>query len=305
MIDLSEEGCGCEGFVASSIRFFRNAVLTQSASSLFRPRRLTSCERRGFLLVFLRQAMPHATWLLRDAAAHLHAGPLRGAIEPRSPERGLFDIVRDQRRFADQEILGVALDPVHAASAGSLVDCYQRGGDLIATYAQTPERPVRVQVYWRAESAADRAPLVDLQVSVQTSLLDSRPRLATSSRLPRGELRRLIDARAGMFEPISLAQTHELSFLPEQGRECFLFRWPDVEASYVEIVYPGDSDCSKLKLCGSGRWELSHGLFSGELEKGVIVRARVRGAYLPRERDEELAARAYAEFLKSDLPLTT
>ncbi|HXT57755.1 MAG TPA: hypothetical protein VN699_03930 [Pirellulales bacterium] len=249
--------------------------------------------------------MPHATWLLRDAAAHLHAGPLRGAIEPRSPERGLFDIVRDQRRFADQEILGVALDPVHAASAGSLVDCYQRGGDLIATYAQTPERPVRVQVYWRAESAADRAPLVDLQVSVQTSLLDSRPRLATSSRLPRGELRRLIDARAGMFEPISLAQTHELSFLPEQGRECFLFRWPDVEASYVEIVYPGDSDCSKLKLCGSGRWELSHGLFSGELEKGVIVRARVRGAYLPRERDEELAALAYAEFLESDLPLTT
>jgi hypothetical protein len=249
--------------------------------------------------------MPHATWLLRDAAAHLQSERLRGAIDPRVPERGLFEIEQDQRRLVDQEILGVVMGSVHAASAGSLIDCYPRGGDLIATYAQTPERPVRVQVYWRAESAADGAPVVDLQVSVQTSLLDSRPRLTTSSRLPCGELRRLIDARAGAFESISPTETDEQSLLSGQGRECFLFRWPEVEASYVEMVYPGDSDCSSLRLCDSGRWELRHGLFSGELEKGVIVRARVRGAYLPRERDEELAARAYAEFLESDLPLTT
>jgi hypothetical protein len=249
--------------------------------------------------------MSHATWLLRDSAAHLQWESLGGVIDPRTPQRGLFDVRRNQQQFAGHEILGVDLRVSETTTVGNLIDCYQRQGDLIATYAQTLEQPTRVQVYWRAGSAADSAPLVDLQVSVQTSLLDSRPRLAPSSRLPRGELRRLIDARAGMFESISLAEAEERSFLPEEGPECFLVRWPDVEASYVEMVYPGDSDRSKLKLCDSDRWELSHGLFSGALEKGVIVRARIRGGYLPRDRDEELAARAYAEFLKSDLPLTT
>jgi hypothetical protein len=230
---------------------------------------------------------------------------LRGVIDPRKPERGLFDIQRAKRPFARHEILGVALDVRETTAAGSLIDCYQRGGDLIATYAQTPERPMRVQAYWRAESGTESSSVVDLQVSVQTSLLDSCPRLATSTRLPRGELRRLIDARAGACESISLAEARPWVLEPEQGPACFLFRWPGAEASYVEMVYPGDSDRSKLKLCDSGRLELGHSLFSESLEKGVIVRSRVRGAYVPRDRDEELAALGYAEFLKSSLPLTT
>jgi hypothetical protein len=46
-------------------------------------------------------------------------------------------------------------------------------------------------------------------------------------------------------------------------------------------------------------------LFSQQLEKGVILRARVRGTWLPADRDESLAAASYRNFAALDPPLTT
>jgi hypothetical protein len=41
------------------------------------------------------------------------------------------------------------------------------------------------------------------------------------------------------------------------------------------------------------------------LEKGVILRARRRGVFVPRANDNEAAARCYEAFAKSPPPLTT
>jgi hypothetical protein len=54
----------------------------------------------------------------------------------------------------------------------------------------------------------------------------------------------------------------------------------------------------------------THLLFAAELtqfglEKGVILRARVRGVFVPRDRDETLVRAAWQAFVQSEPPLTT
>jgi hypothetical protein len=46
-----------------------------------------------------------------------------------------------------------------------------------------------------------------------------------------------------------------------------------------------------------------HRLFSFPLEKGIVLRARVCGALLPREQDAQLAAECYATFAAEEPPL--
>ena len=50
---------------------------------------------------------------------------------------------------------------------------------------------------------------------------------------------------------------------------------------------------------------LSHRLFAERLEKGVILRSRIRGLFVPRDHDTELAQSEYRRFAASEPPLTT
>ncbi len=253
--------------------------------------------------------MSHATWTLQDSAAFAQFSSLAARLEPCRPQSGLSDLRWRGKTLNGHQILGVELPSANGESADeTLIDCYPRGSDLIATYAQTPERPSRIQIYWRAASfhVGDReAAIVDLQVSVQTNLLDSHPRLQAFSRLPRGEVRRLVDASAGVFAPLSISASGPAVLAPEQGPGCLLFRWPQSDASYLEMIHPSDFGRDDLAAYEDERLQLKHGLFPGSLEKGVILRARIRGGYLDNADDELVAAAAYREFLDSPPPLTT
>jgi hypothetical protein len=253
--------------------------------------------------------MSRATWTLQDSAAFVQFSSLAARLEPRRPQSGLSDLCWRGKTLNGHQMLAVDLSSAKTESADeTLIDCYPRGSDLIATYAQTPERPARVQIYWRAAGfrLGDReAALVDLQVSVQTSLLDSHPRLQAFSRLPRGEVRRLVDANSGVFVPLSISASGPAVLAPEHGPGCLLFRWPQSEASYFEMIHPSDFGRDDLATCEDERLQLNHRLFSGSLEKGVILRARLRGGYLDNADDELVAAAAYREFLDSPPPLTT
>ena len=247
--------------------------------------------------------MEHPTWRLSAASAKLQSALLCGEVDLKQPERGLFDLRWRDRTLADHTILGVGLGAGDAAGE-SLADCYERGGDLVAVYEQTALRPLRVQVYWRAAEADALGTSVDLQLSVQTSLLDSRPTLSAATRLPGGEVRRLVDAAAGEWE--TLQPTGDRSWALESPAEplCWLFRWRQTGLSYVELALPGETHRSELTLAASGRLELSHQVFVEHLEKGVILRTRIRGAYLPSDGDERLAAQAWREFVAAPPPLT-
>ncbi len=74
------------------------------------------------------------------------------------------------------QILGVDLPAVDLTSAADELDCYVRGGDLVATYHETHTRKRRGQVYWRIvnRGTAREQHAIELVASVQTSLARQR-----------------------------------------------------------------------------------------------------------------------------------
>ncbi|MFO0898895.1 MAG: hypothetical protein U0836_15835 [Pirellulales bacterium] len=179
--------------------------------------------------------------------------------------------------------LGVAVPCVEPVIA--TYDSYVRGRDLVATYEQNAERPIRTTLYWRALDEADAAGArlaIELVVSVQTSLLESRPTLEVQS-----------DAPAAAVP------------LPPELRDCSLLRLAGSDESYLELLHPTAFATSGQEV--DGAWvRLRHRLFFPEdLEKGVILRARLRAIMLPTAGDSEAAAGYHRSFLASPPPLTT
>jgi hypothetical protein len=77
-----------------------------------------------------------------------------------------------------------------------------------------------------------------------------------------------------------------------------------VPLSYVEIMPAGDFHALRLRNEGNGaafEWRL----FDEFLEKGVIRRARVHAAIVPRESDIEIATACCNAIDGLELPLTT
>jgi hypothetical protein len=252
--------------------------------------------------------MPHPIWSLKGCTAHLEIDAFTARLDLSRPQRGLADLQWRSQTFAGQQILAVDLAPHESADEENVADCYQRAGDLVAVYDQTPQRPMRVQIYWRAtelELSARRVPAIDLQVSVQTSLLDSRPELTTASTLASHEVCRLVDSAAGAFAPLSPPEIGPATLTPQEGPGCLLFRNSNSDVSYAEMIAPCDFGRDELADCGHGKLRLRRRLFAGSLEKGVILRARVRGVFLPRAQDERDVAEAYRALLDSPPPLTT
>jgi hypothetical protein len=147
------------------------------------------------------------------------------------------------------------------------------------------------------------AAVIDLQISVQTPLLDSDPRQTVRSSLPMGEMLRM-DESATKFEPLVLSFDGKRNMELNEPQACYLVRPAGTDFSYVEMVHPADAGSSALESYGA-KIGLARTLFVSTLEKGVILRARLRGALIPREGDEAVAAALYADLLAAELPLTT
>lgn len=236
-----------------------------------------------------------AEWKLDANDARLNLGSLSAAIDLAAPQRGMHQLVIAAQSLKDCEVLGVDLEPVAQAGGPVLAEAYQRGGDLIAAYAQAPSTMVSAQIYWRAalrEFESTVCPTIDLQVSVQTSRLDSRPTVRTRGRLPACEV-----VRAGIDLPDS-------SHAREPGTHCVVFRPSAWNESYVEMIHPEDANECGIGQPNDAAMEIVHRLFERELEKGVILRARVRGLFVPRARDAAIATVAWRQFLDQPPPLT-
>ena len=82
-----------------------------------------------------------------------------------------------------------------------------------------------------------------------------------------------------------------------------LFRPPNQQWSYVEMSHP--EDCSRIiARVRRGSAQVCFGLFGLDLEKGVILRGRVRAAFIDRKDDMEHVAELYHEFSVADPPLS-
>ncbi|HVU86675.1 MAG TPA: hypothetical protein VHD36_05110 [Pirellulales bacterium] len=224
-------------------------------------------------------------WRLEGAIAHLSLSGLAAAIDLARPGLGLHALQWRGAPLASTQLLAVRFLGALESEELVIADSFVRGPDLVVTYAQTPARPVRLQVYWRAleeEFAGQSAVGVDLQVSVQTNLLASRPALTMCSRTP-----------CETPWSIEKARDHTVCF------RCVL-----AGPTYVEIVHPSDVEQEELsKECDA--WVVSHELFASSLEKGVILRARARGLFVADATEGSLVSSMCDRFLSAPLPLTT
>jgi hypothetical protein len=238
------------------------------------------------------------------------------------------------------QILGVMLGDQRPQMTEH-ADVYVRGNDVVATYDEAPPQCLRAQIYWRYLPPEEFSPQFpsnvlagfDFILSLNTSLLDNNPQSHVSSSLSPGctllQLQRIgsggLNARA--IAPVEAAvgkDPHSVSFTSGNNNTgCFIARWeltPNraTRYSYVEMVHPADFNRSVVTTSSmqsaasapstttsqTGGSSIKHHLFQQRLEKGVILRARIRAAVVKRSADEPMAITAYERFAAAEPPLT-
>jgi len=264
-------------------------------------------------------------WRLENHRAELELNSWRIALDVAHPEQGLSlyeDVAHDiTQSTAALRVLGVALSDGEAGET-SIAECYVRGEDLVATYT-IPRLATRVQIYWRAIGDAfaddtfsdydgDKSEVgaIDLQVSVQTDVLDASPRVSTRSVLACDRAFRLLSPRSAALKLATIDPAAGISLVPDGSPTCLIFPLRGGEDMYVEMVHPAD-----FRQCQISQRDenaiVEHCLFAEkDLEKGVIMRARVRGLLIRPSAAgegpvEAIAAEAYARFVEAPPPLTT
>ena len=223
-------------------------------------------------------------WKLNDHLAQLHVDRFTAQIDLRRPMDGV--VATAPNTCLGLQLLGVDC-PLFAPGVGAVpAEVYLHERDLTVTYRESVHWPVQVDVTWRTVPAAIAetvGPILELVVSVRTQQLYSRPELIVGSRLPAGE--RLQPGAA------------ELS-------GCFLVRFAEGQSTYVEMAWPRDGHSeSRRDPAAPALLRIEHRLFPQSLEKGVILRSRLRGAVVPRADDVQIARLLYQEFAASQLPL--
>ena len=217
-------------------------------------------------------------WELKGGFARLAAGELSATLELARPESGCRDVQFRHKKLDLSRWLAVS--PA-APSRVIVEDVFTRGGDLVITYAETPDWPIRWQVYWRVLSGESLGPALaglELIVSAQTSLLDSSPALVVETAL------------AG---PVSL-DSHPWGIVSRPSA---------AELSYVELVHPADHYGTDIQSTHE-LVAIRYPLFMKSLEKGVILRARLRGLLVETSTAQTVAEACARLFHDSPTPLT-
>jgi hypothetical protein len=175
-------------------------------------------------------------------------------------------------RLALPRLLAVEIVDARGLGARPLVEpaappeSYARQDTVIVLYKPTAARPVECDCRWRIGDDGR----FELEVSTLTPGQWGGLSVETSSTFAGEHLHRL-----GQVGPL-----------------VYAYRPPGADVSYVEMCHPHDG--IGLDLQGAtARFRL----FGHDLEKGVILRGRLRGLVLPRADDEPAARRHYELFL--------
>lgn len=243
-----------------------------------------------------------SAWSLRGNVAELSCGKLSGRIDAARPNAGVHDVTLDGAQQTI-DLLRVYRSDIRGEKSWPLpvAESYVRGNDLVASYQSTDDWPFSPQLYWRAYSLRTVDGVLasaSLLVSVQTHLLDTVPQIAVASRMPCEES--LLVSLSGGAARIDPSKT-----IPStNGDCCVVSRFRDMPLSYLEIMPAGDFHATS-QLAEGKRAAFEWRLFAEFLEKGVIRRARVHAAIVPRENDIEIAAACCKAIDRLELPLTT
>lgn len=247
-------------------------------------------------------------WDIRGYKAHVHTPTWQAVVDLLHPQLGLMDVQVRGVLLTQCQLLQV-ITPGNTGELDydeTLEEAYQRLDDLVVTYGESARRPIRPQLYWRVLRGRQWLGGMELVVSVQTPLLDSRPATWVSTRWAHGEAWRLLDPAFELFEPLTLDPEQPAYLTPADGAGLFVVRPQSATFSLALAIFP--ADFARIEIGPSADragHELSFELFADSLEKGVIRRSRLRCWLLPRDEDMSLACAAYHDFCRSPLPLTT
>ncbi len=253
--------------------------------------------------------MSTPAWQLEGSQARLEIAGLRATLDAPYLDAGLTGIVAAGEPLVNLRLLAVERPASNATGRpASPTECYLRGNDLVATCRESPAWPVQVDAVWRAVSLGGEArtlAAVDLVLSAHTNVLDGRPQLAIATTAPESPAFRLTDRAAAVWQSVELPAGHVQILEPSTGCGCLLLRLPGGAWSYAEMLHPVDFHRDQLTIRDPGCVQLRHQLFPETLEKGVLVRARLRGVWVARAGDLETAAACYAAFAAGEPPLGT
>ena len=238
-----------------------------------------------------------AAWQLDATTARLFGASASATIDLAHPEHGAaIALPGNSAEPATLQILGIETGNANTPS-GARLDAYVRGADLVAIYEESPPAQLRTQCYWRIiepnqfapQNASEVVIALDLILSVNTSLLENNPQSRVSSHIlqtqERFELVRDENQQLE-FKAVKKSSTQEPNVRPALDAFSIAAARPDLVS--CKWCIPSISTAH-----GWGQNTISHQLFQQRLEKGVILRSRVRAAVLRRNHDLSTALAAY------------
>jgi hypothetical protein len=275
------------------------------------------------------RAMP---WTLDGNAASLRLGSFSAAVKIDQPELGIHGVAWGGAPIAAVEkwLAFTEAGPSSSRRLREIEDAYIRGRDLVTIYAETRDHPLRYVLYWRALDEAalcGAAAGLDVVASVQTSVLDAKPKafLSSQSRVdeawasaPPVRFWRNLSPRSLPDRALEKEERHRMaSEVIADARaardDAFLFELAESPWAYAEMIHPRDQmlsyamvhEFSDVAMPAVRIAHPSHHILGLPLEKGVLLRARLRVLLMPRDNAGEIADRSREQFERAELPLTT
>lgn len=246
------------------------------------------------------------TWQLDSTRAYFSCDSWECSIDLSQPQAGL-----NSWRYSGKSLGALSILQIRGVefSATKAARVHVRGRDLIASYDEGPERPFSLEVYWRAmdlfHSHRDTVGMEGI-VSVQTRRLSVNPEIQVGSRLT---CRSLQLGGALPHTPNNIAATDlssPLKLTSDEARVvCLVFREVSTGISYCEMLHPLDVHETNISPIPDqpSMCESSHRLFVRRLEKGVILRARLRCVLCSTQFVEQISTHQYERLSASEPPL--
>ena len=217
-------------------------------------------------------------WFLQGAKAQVACGPLLAEVDVERPMLGLQKL-RLPGETIDGSLMGVDVREELSTSdqTWTPLDVYTRGADLVATYREPAGQPFHLQVYWRVlEPRRLTSGVLEAIVSIQTREWEAYPYVAITSALDAADARR------------------------HDGGVNFLSRH---DWSYVEVSPRGDFEpplVAQTESIARACWRFEKRF----MERGVIRRLRLRGAFAPIASAEDAIQQFQSEFAAEPPPLS-
>jgi hypothetical protein len=274
-----------------------------------------------------RSDIEPTTWRATERGFTLDGNGLSGELILRGNELGLRRV--SSPRFGRPDLsarpLLLAVQSAAAShrplftvgSAGALPECRVRGRLVDVQLDPTDRCPVRMHIYWKATEPSQ----LDMEVLASSVQVLHDLEVLTMSRFPSGEvLIRVPGTNSGWLNVhdagvlgskwLVFSRDRTAGIMSLDGRSpaahsttlagfyrqpLILYRPSGRRWSYVEMSRP--DDCVRI-IVGIERHgaTASFGLFGLDIEKGVILRGRVRGIFVARANDVRTCLHLFSRF---------